>query len=334
MRSQSHEHGVSLRLRHRVAQHLASGHQVLLFLNRRGYAPSWFCGHCGWMADCPMCDARLTYHRGRHQLLCHHCGYQTPPVTTCPDCQSQELLPLGAGTERAEEALLEWFPETPIIRFDRDTVATETRLNQQLEKAQQDGPAILVGTQMLAKGHHFERVTLVAIVDMDAGLFSADYRARERMGQLLVQVAGRAGRGELQGEVVLQSWHPDHPFFEPLLDQNYRRFADQLLGERERSGLPPFGYLACLRSDSAYPRQAEDLLGEMASTLLTQPGIRVFGPLPAILSRRAGKHRFILLVQSARRSQLHSALAPLVRQYPRQQRHLSWHLDIDPLDLM
>ncbi|MCH8532243.1 MAG: primosomal protein N' [Saccharospirillum sp.] len=334
MRAQTHEHGVSERLRHRIAQHLGSGHQVLLFLNRRGYAPSWFCGHCGWMADCPMCDARLTYHRGRHQLLCHHCGYQTPPVTTCPDCQSKDLLPLGAGTERAEEALTEWFPDIPILRFDRDTVSTEKRLHQQLERANQDGPAILVGTQMLAKGHHFERVTLVAIVDMDAGLFSADYRARERMGQLLVQVAGRAGRGELAGEVVLQSWHPDHPFFEPLLDQDYRRFAEQLLSERQRSGLPPYGFLACLRSDSAYPKQAEDLLGEMASTLLTQPGIRVFGPLPAILSRRAGKHRFILLVQSAKRSQLHSALEPLVRQYSRQQRHLSWHLDIDPLDLM
>lgn len=334
MRRQQHLNGVSERLQHRIRQHLDSGHQVLLFLNRRGYAPSWFCSNCGWMADCPFCDARLTYHRGRHLNICHHCGYQAPPELECPDCHARELLPLGAGTERAEEALLDWFPDIPVIRFDRDAVSTPNALHQQLARAQEEGPAILVGTQMLAKGHHFERVTLVGILDMDAGLFSADFRARERMGQLLVQVSGRAGRGDLAGEVVLQSWHPDHPFFTPLLEQDYSGFAHQLLAERERSGLPPFGYLACLRSDSAYPKRAEQLLGEMAQHLLAQPDIRVFGPLPAILSRRAGKHRFTLLVQSHRRSLLHAALEPLVQNYPRQQKHVTWHLDIDPLDLM
>lgn len=334
MRKQRQEHGVSERLLHRIRQHLEDGNQVLLFLNRRGYAPSWFCRQCGWMSDCPFCDARLTYHRGRHQMLCHHCGHQERPHQQCPDCASTDLTPLGAGTERAEDALAAWFPDTPIIRFDRDSVANARDLEQQLNRAQADGPAILVGTQMLAKGHHFERVTLVGIIDMDAGLFSADFRARERMGQLLVQVSGRSGRGDLAGEVVLQTFHPDHPFFTPLLEQDYPAFATQLLEERQRSGLPPFGFLACLRSDSAYPQRAEQLLKEMAGRLLAEPGIRVFGPLPALLSRRAGKHRFTLLVQSDQRSRLHTALQPLVADYPRQQRHVSWHLDIDPIDLM
>ncbi|MEX1214978.1 primosomal protein N' [Saccharospirillum sp.] len=334
MRQQKHEHGVSERLLHRVREHLNGGNQVLLFLNRRGYAPSWFCRQCGWMSDCPFCDARLTYHRGRHQMLCHHCGHQERPQQQCPDCGSTDLTPLGAGTERAEEALTAWFPDTPIIRFDRDSVANARDLEQQLARAHADGPAILVGTQMLAKGHHFERVTLVGIIDMDAGLFSADFRARERMGQLLVQVSGRSGRGERAGEVVLQTYHPDHPFFTPLLMQDYPTFATQLLAERQRSGLPPYGFLACLRSDSAYPQRAEQLLKEMATRLLAEAGIRVFGPLPALLSRRAGKHRFTLLVQSDHRSRLHSALQPLVADYPRQQRHLTWHLDIDPIDLM
>ncbi|HET8902771.1 MAG TPA: primosomal protein N', partial [Saccharospirillum sp.] len=249
MRKQRQEHGVSERLLNRIGEHLDNGNQVLLFLNRRGYAPSWFCRQCGWMSDCPFCDARLTYHRGRHQMLCHHCGHQERPQQQCPDCSSTDLTPLGAGTERAEEALTAWFPQTPIIRFDRDSVTNARELEQQLSRAQADGPAILVGTQMLAKGHHFERVTLVGIIDMDAGLFSADFRARERMGQLLVQVSGRSGRGDRAGEVVLQTFHPDHPFFTPLLEQDYPVFAAQLLEERQRSGLPPFGYLACLRSD-------------------------------------------------------------------------------------
>jgi primosomal protein N' (replication factor Y) len=334
MRKQTQQHGVSERLLHRVREHLDGGNQVLLFLNRRGYAPSWFCRQCGWMSDCPFCDARLTYHRGRHQMLCHHCGHQERPPQQCPDCGSTDLTPLGAGTERAEEALTDWFPDTPIIRFDRDSVANARDLEQQLARAHADGPAILVGTQMLAKGHHFDRVTLVGIIDMDAGLFSADFRARERMGQLLVQVSGRSGRGERAGEVVLQTFHPDHPFFTPLLMQDYPAFAAQLLTERQRSGLPPYGFLACLRSDSAYPQRAEQLLKEMAQRLLNEPGIRVFGPLPALLSRRAGKHRFTLLVQSDQRSRLHTALQPLVADYPRQQRHVSWHLDIDPIDLM
>lgn len=334
MRRQQHEHGISERLRYRIADHLLQGQQVLLFLNRRGYAPSWFCSSCGWMADCPFCDARLTYHRGRHQTICHHCGYQSRPETTCPDCASKELMPLGAGTERAEEALEQWFPQVPIIRFDRDAITNADSLNRQLERTREAGPAILVGTQMLAKGHHFENVTLVGILDLDAGLFSADFRSRERTGQLLVQVAGRAGRGEVAGEVLLQSWHPDHPFFEPLLKQDYQGFSDQLLSERKPAGLPPYGFLACLRSDSAYPQQAEALLSEMADALLQCPGIRVFGPLPAILSRRAGKHRFVLVVQSDKRSQLHAALEPLVRHYPRQQRAVSWHLDIDPLETL
>ena len=333
MRQQKQEQGFSERLLIRVREHLASGNQVLLFLNRRGYAPSWFCDHCGWMADCVYCDAHLTHHKHIRTNICHHCGHREPAPHTCPDCGHGPLQAMGTGTERAEDLLSELFPNVPIIRFDRDAASTRLKFEDQLEKTEQDGPAIIVGTQMLAKGHHFERVTLVGIWDVDVGLFSADLRAKERMGQLLTQVAGRSGRGERRGEVLIQTYYPDNPLFQPLKDHDYRQFASDLLSERRKSGLPPFGYVAVIRCDSAFADRAEQQLQEMANYLLQQDGLRVLGPLPALLSRRAGKHRYMLIIQSEKRSLLHQALVPLHQHYPRLAKQVSWHIDIDPAEL-
>lgn len=333
MRKQQHQNGLSERLLMRVADHLADGNQVLLFLNRRGYAPSWFCADCGWMADCVFCDAHLTHHRQGYSNICHHCGHREAPRKSCPTCHSNQVSAMGTGTERAEELLGELFPAVPVIRFDRDAASTRHKFVTQLDRTDLPGPAIIVGTQMLAKGHHFERVTLVGIWDIDIGLFSADLRARERMGQLLTQVSGRSGRGERRGEVLIQTYYPDDPIFVPLKQHDYRTFANDLLTERQRSGLPPFGYLAVIRCDSAFADRAEARLKEMAHYLLATQRVRVLGPIPALLSRRAGKHRFMLIVQSDKRSHLHQSLTPLHRHYPRDQHQVSWHIDIDPAEL-
>ncbi|EAR08917.1 primosomal protein N' [Reinekea blandensis] len=333
MRRQQQQHGLSERLLIRIREHLNDGNQVLLFLNRRGFAPSWFCHSCGWIADCVFCDAHLTYHHHGHINICHHCGHREPPPTVCPDCHSRDLSAMGTGTERAEQLLESAFADVPIIRFDRDVASTRLKFEQQLEKTAEDGPAIIVGTQMLAKGHHFHRVTLVGVWDSDGGLFSADLRAKERMGQLLTQVAGRSGRGERTGEVLIQTYYPDNPIFQPLTEHDYRSFAFSLLEERRKTRLPPFGFVAVVRADSAFAERAEELLATMTSYLLEHHAVRVLGPLPALLSRRAGKHRFMLIIQADRRSALHEALVPLHRHYPRQTRQVSWHIDIDPADL-
>ncbi|MFQ3229331.1 primosomal protein N' [Reinekea sp.] len=333
MRKQKHQAGFSERLALRVQMHLDEGNQVILFLNRRGYAPNWFCKTCGWIADCTFCDAHMTHHRAQRTNICHHCGHREAPPRQCPNCHETTLEAMGTGTERAEETIAQLFPGTPIIRFDRDIASTRIKMEQQLKLTEQDGPAIIIGTQMLAKGHHFERVTLVGIWDIDGGLFSADLRARERMGQLLTQVAGRSGRGERRGEVLVQTWYPDNPVFEPLLKHDYRSFAVSLLEDRKRSQLPPFGFLAVIRCDSAFANLAENRLQEMAHYLLDTKKVRVLGPLPALLSRRAGKHRYMLLVQCQKRSHLHEVLTPLHRHYPRDAKQVSWHIDIDPSDL-
>jgi len=333
MRQQKHQHGLSERLLIRVSEHLNDGNQVLLFLNRRGYAPSWFCADCGWIADCVYCDAHLTHHRQNFTNICHHCGHREAPIRTCPNCHSHNVSAMGTGTERAEEILTQLFPDIPVIRFDRDAASTRNKFEEQLEKTEQEGPAIIVGTQMLAKGHHFERVTLVGIWDIDVGLFSADLRARERMGQLLTQVSGRSGRGERRGEVLIQTYYPDNPIFEPLIKHDYRSFASELLSERKRTGLPPFGFIAVIRCDSAFADRAENRLREMATYLLETGKVRVLGPIPALLSRRAGKHRFMLIVQSDKRSHIHETLTPLHQHYPRDAQQVSWHIDIDPAEL-
>lgn len=333
--------GISGPMQQAISQTLAAGQQVLVFLNRRGFAPTLLCHDCGWLSECPRCDARMTVHQRSNELRCHHCGHAERQPRNCPKCQRVDLRPVGAGTERAEERLATLFPDVPVLRVDRDSTSRKDAMNNLLTTIERGEPCILVGTQMLAKGHHFPRVTLVAILDADGGLFSADFRASERMAQLIVQVAGRAGRAEEAGKVIIQSHLADHPLLVQLTEQGYFAFAEQALTERRDAGLPPFCHLALLRAEAHKPGQAEGFLDEAcaeAEMLLGElqlEGIELLGPVPAPMERRAGRYRAQLLIQSAARAPLHRLLhawLAAMEQMP-SGRAVRWSLDVDPIDL-
>ena len=320
-----------------IQLHLDRGGQVLVFLNRRGYAPVLLCHDCGWHADCARCDARMTYHQKHRQLRCHHCGQQRPVTPHCPDCGSGELIAIGQGTERMEQTLAARFPEHAVLRIDRDTTRRKGSLQTALQDATSGRAQILVGTQMLAKGHHFPAVTLVAIVDADQGLFGADFRSSERMAQLIVQVAGRAGRGEQAGEVIIQTHQPDHPLLRQLVEQDYQAFTKMALQERSDAQLPPYSHLALLRADAtqadapmAFLDQARQLALDVAS------GIQLWGPLPAPMERRAGRYRAQLMFQSSQRRALHQLLDKLIPQFEGSKlaRKVRWSIDVDPQDML
>jgi primosomal protein N' (replication factor Y) len=324
-----------------IAQTLQAGQQVLVFLNRRGFAPTLLCHDCGWLSECPRCDARMTVHQRSRELRCHHCGHVERQPSNCPKCNNVDLRPVGAGTERAEERLEILFPGVPVLRVDRDSTSRKEAMTSLFNTVQRGEPCILVGTQMLAKGHHFPRVTLVAILDADGGLFSADFRASERMAQLIVQVAGRAGRAEEPGKVIIQSHLADHPLLVQLTEQGYFAFAEQALSERRGAGLPPFCHLALLRAEAHKPGQAEGFLDDActeAELLLNElqlSGIELLGPVPAPMERRAGRYRAQLLVQANARAPLHRLLNSwmlALEQMP-SGRAVRWSLDVDPIDL-
>ncbi len=320
--------GLSEPLAKRIGRHLLRGAQVLVFLNRRGYAPVYLCTDCGWQARCDACDARLTLHRTPFLLRCHHCGAKAPIPAACPGCGGQSLVALGAGTQRTEAGLRERFPEFPLYRIDRDSTRSQGRLEKQLGRIQQGGPAILVGTQMLAKGHHFPNVTLVAALNADAGFLSADFKAAERTAQLIVQVAGRAGRAERPGEVWIQSLQPDSPALRQLIESGYAGFADQELASRERAGLPPARPMALLRAE-AEEGTAARLFLEGLKPLLPAT-LEVFGPAPAPLMRLANRYRFQLMLLADDRRSLHRGLERLAgASAPRSVR---WAIDVDPAD--
>jgi primosomal protein N' (replication factor Y) len=337
IRDQPLQGGISQPLMNRMQRVLADGEQVMLFLNRRGYAPVLSCFSCGWLSDCPHCDARQTLHRASGLLWCHHCGAQQRVPRHCPECGAEDLHPLGQGTEQLEEFLAERLADYPLIRIDRDATARKGSLERLLARLHEAGPALLVGTQMLAKGHHFPRVTLVGVLDADGGLFSADFRAAERMAQLLVQVAGRAGRGDRPGHVLIQTRYPDHPLLQTLVRQGYRAFAHEALAEREAAAMPPFSYQALLRADAKQMADAQRFCERVADWAGAQPhaGVELWGPVPAPMARRAGRHRVHLLLQSARRDALHA----LLRRLPAHAaglpdaRRVRWSLDVDPIDL-
>ncbi|KRW61599.1 primosomal protein N' [Pseudomonas sp. TTU2014-080ASC] len=333
--------GISGPLQQAIRQTLDAGQQVLVFLNRRGFAPTLLCHDCGWFSECPRCDARMTVHQRSRELRCHHCGHVERQPSNCPTCGKVDLRPVGAGTERAEERLEILFPGVPVLRVDRDSTSRKDAMNNLFKTVQRGEPCILVGTQMLAKGHHFPRVTLVAILDADGGLFSADFRASERMAQLIVQVAGRAGRADEPGKVVIQSHLADHPLLVQLTEQGYFAFAEQALSERRAAGLPPFCHLALLRAEAHKPGQAEDFLDQACSEAehllgeLNLSGIELLGPVPAPMERRAGRFRAQLLLQGNARAGLHRLLhhwMPVLEQMPAG-RAVRWSLDVDPIDL-
>ena len=321
-----------------MKEHLARDSQVLLFLNRRGFAPVLMCHECGWHALCPRCDAHMTLHQSNSQLRCHHCGTEQYKPHACPACKSEDLLQMGFGTERIEHALNELFPNYEVIRIDRDSTRRKGSMEKLLNEINNGKQQILIGTQMLAKGHHFPNVTLVGMLNADHGLYSSDFRASERMGQLILQVAGRAGREEKEGEVLIQTHHADHPLFQPLLKHDYPSFAKGLIEERQQTEFPPFTHLALLRAEAVEQQMPMQFL-EQARLILEQTketDILLMGPFPAIMERRAGRYRAQLLIQANNRKLLQSLFATYISQIENHKaaKKVRWSIDIDPMDLM
>lgn len=341
VRSLPLDSGISAPLQKEIRKTLEAGQQVLVFLNRRGFAPVLMCNDCGWMSQCSECDARLTLHQRYNELRCHHCGHIEARPHNCPDCGKVDLRPIGAGTERAEERLQILFPDTPVLRIDRDSTTRKGSMDALLTTIGSGQPCIMIGTQMLAKGHHFPRVTLVAILNADGGLFSADFRASERMAQLIMQVAGRAGRAGDPGRVIIQSQLADHPLLVQLSEQGYFAFAEQALSERRATGLPPFSHLALLRAD-ALKAELADIFLEDAYSIAEQliklhsiEGVELLGPIASPMERRAGRYRAQLLLQATSRAQLHRLLTPLCSNLENlaSARQSRWSMDVDPIDL-
>jgi len=279
----------------------------------------------------------MIYHQQRRLLRCHHCDAQRPLDPNCPACGSSALLPVGHGTERIEEALRVRFPDTDIIRIDRDSTRRKGKLQDLLARVSNGRRQILIGTQMLAKGHHLPNVTLVAIISADQGLFSIDFRASERLGQLVIQVAGRAGRADKPGEVLIQTHHPEHPLLQLLIQHDYARYARHLLDERRAIPLPPYVYMAIVRAEAADREQPQAFLDglERQATAWRIPGVELLGPMPAAMERRAGRYRALLVIQARERKPLHQLLSLLVQHIETlpQSRQVRWSLDVDPVDM-
>ncbi len=337
LRRQPLQEGLSPQLLGIMEQHLQSEGQILLFLNRRGFAPTLLCHECGWVGRCRRCDTHLTFHQQERRLRCHHCGSERPVDPRCPDCGSVDLRALGTGTERIEQALQQHFPAVGIARLDRDSTRRKGSMQTMLNEIQQGHKRILIGTQMLAKGHHFPNVTLVGILDTDQGLFSADFRASERMSQLITQVAGRAGRAEKPGLVVIQTHHPEHPLLQQLITHGYQQFANSALKERQEAELPPYSSIALLRAEATAAETPLDFLRQALQTAgqFNSGEVFLLGPVPAPMERRAGRYRAQLLLQSTSRSALHRLLDQWTPQLEtlKSGRKVRWSLDVDPVDL-
>ncbi len=327
--------GLSTRLLQMISEHLAQENQVLLFLNRRGFAPVLYCTQCAWMADCPRCNTHLVYHRTPPRLQCHHCDSQARIPTACASCKSTQLQPIGIGTQRLEEMLAVHFPDVALIRVDRDSTKRKGAMQDLLAQINQQNKAILLGTQMLAKGHHFPQVTLVGIVDADSGLFNTDFRAVEQMGQLILQVAGRAGREEKPGTVVIQTRHPDHALLQTLIRDGYQSFARTLLLEREQAVLPPYSYFAIFRAEAYAEKKAAHFLTAIKELCLANNAVSVLGPVPALLAKRKGLHCQHLLIKADKRNVLQGFLADLIHRVEEISvgQAVKWVLDVDPVEV-
>lgn len=333
------EQGLSLPLLDRIGQTLQTGEQVLVFLNRRGYAPVLMCHDCGWLAECERCLSQFTLHHQKRRLICHHCESSKPVPIHCPDCHSESVTPVGQGTERIEEALRRHFSKYNIARIDRDSTRSRGAMSDYIEAIKKGEYQLLIGTQMLAKGHHFPNLSLVVIVDMDGALFSADFRATERFGQLLKQVSGRAGRDDKKGRVVIQTRQPEHPLLLQLLRDSYAHFSNELLNERKAAHWPPFTHLALLKAEATNEQKPADFLSTVKRIMTPSAQhekIQLLGPVPALRQKRAGKYRFQLLIQSQQRQSLHLLLNQLVETIESQKlaKSVRWTLDVDPVDLV
>ncbi len=332
------EEGVSRPLLEVMEEQLASGGQILLFLNRRGWSPTLICDDCGWVAECRRCDARMTVHRAGARQRCHHCGAEAPVPASCPDCGGRALVELGHGTERIEQAIAERFPGTEAVRIDRDSTRRRGALEAKLERVRSGQARILLGTQMLAKGHDFPGVTLVGVLDADRGLFGADFRAPEHLAQTILQVAGRAGRGDRSGHVLVQTRNPDHPLLRSLVGAGYEAAAERLLAERREARLPPATHMALVRAEAPQWQPPQDCL-EAAREHLEREGdaaCEVFGPAPAPMERVAGRYRAQLALQAGDRRPLHRSLRTLRPwlETAKPARRVRWSIDVDPVDML
>lgn len=341
MRDYPAQAGISARLREVMQHELQAGHQVLLMLNRRGFSPSLQCQACGLTVPCPACDTSMTLHKFPARLHCHHCDQRQSIPTRCPSCQAQQMRPLGSGTERIEEHLQSLFADFPVHRIDRDTTRNKGSLAGMLEQIHTGQPCILIGTQMLAKGHHFPDVTAAVIVDADSSLFCGDFRGPERLAQLIIQTAGRAGRASLPGTAYIQTYQADHPVITTLTEHGYDTFADMELQQRQLGLLPPFGHMALFLVQAKHEQAAYSLLswlqqqmGNPALATATQD-LQHFGPMPAAMARRANQFRVQLQLQHPSRAHLQNLcrhLCLLLEQNP-DSKKLRWSLDIDPQDM-
>ncbi len=333
------QEGLSAVLLAGLQQRLDRGEQSLVFLNRRGYAPVLACPPCGWISRCTRCAANLVLHLADKRLRCHHCGFETGVPRACPDCGNVDLLPFGRGTQRLETMLGERFPQARVLRIDRDSASTPKKWQALLAAIHAGEADILVGTQMLAKGHDFPRLTLVGAIGADAALFAADFRAPERLFAQLMQVGGRSGRAELPGEVLIQTEYPDHPLYQALIDHDYLRFARSQLDERRIAGFPPFSFQAMLRAEARDMAQSLAFLAAARSAAAMLPnsladGVTLYDPVPMRLQRLMTLERGQLLVESLSRPALQAFLGQWMEQLYalKTPAGLRWHLDVDPLE--
>jgi len=337
LRGKELNEGLSKELLEATHLELSKGNQVLIFLNRRGYAPSMICKVCGWISNCDRCDALMTVHKNPFKLHCHHCEAQKTYPNKCQSCDSNDFLTYGFGTERIEEFLQGHFPEAMTLRIDSDSTRKKETLNEYFNEIRKGKPMILLGTQLLAKGHHFPDVTLVGIIDADSGLFSADFRGSERVAQLMTQVSGRAGRDKKPGRVILQSYCPDHPQIEEIITGSYEGFAKKLLEERKSSKIPPFTFQAKIFAESPKSLVSRDfilnLLNRANVDEKVKANVRLVGPLPSVMEKKSGVYRWELSIFSASRSNLHKFLDVMQsRLYDaKASKQVRWAIDVDPL---
>jgi primosomal protein N' (replication factor Y) len=329
--------GLSKELLEATQTELDKGNQVLIFLNRRGYAPSLICKVCGWISNCDRCDALMTVHKNPLKLHCHHCEAQKPYPSKCQSCGSDDFFTYGFGTERVEEFLRGHFPNTKTLRIDSDSTRKKESLNEYFDEIKKGEPIILLGTQLLAKGHHFPNVTLVGIIDADSGLFSADFRGSERVAQLMTQVSGRAGRDKKPGRVILQSYCLDHPQIEEIITGSYEKFAKRLLEERKSYKIPPFSFHAKIFAESQKSLVSRDFILNILNQSKIEKqiisNVRIVGPLPSIMEKKSGVYRWELSIFSSSRSNLHKFLDVMQsRLYePKLTKQVRWSIDVDPL---
>lgn len=336
LKNEPMKQGLSNQLINAIKKHLNEHGQILLFLNRRGYAPVLLCHQCGWSSSCTRCDLHFTYHHQNHFLECHHCGSNRKAPNQCPECHSQQMIPIGFGTERLQETIQDLFPTARIARVDRDTTRTKSAMNNYVNSIKSGQVDILIGTQMLAKGHHFPNVTLVGLIDMDSALYSADFRAPEYAAQLITQVSGRAGRADKSGDILIQTHHINHPMLGQVIHTGYAEFAKLALQERLETELPPYTYSAMFQAESPQIGYVKFFLQEVKNILdrYSDLKIELLGPAPAVYAKKAGKFRYQLFLQSKKRNKLHQLLKLTIGDIEnlKSARRVRWRLEIDPIN--